>query len=229
MNTVSYYPVYRAYALRTSPRKLYRTLRADCNQKLRQSGRTSEWACSEFVLLRNSATSDLLTYESICASHAILSIHPACVCLKCVNKGLPARGVFGRVRTFSGNRPATTSRKSCLSKNKGKGGSASRKFTTRKSKKGWRTSTGQPVTPAFSCSNMADQCGNESDACALGSSGCGRAAGSSLHSRARSLRFRRGPTSGPSQRGYAGAVGSFPNRPCIRRFSPGTTEGRSQR
>ena len=51
--------------------------------------------------------------------------------------------------------------------------------------------------------------------------------GSSLHSLARSCRFRRRAKSGCSQRGYTGAVGSFPKRPSARRFSPGTTEGRA--
>ena len=90
-------------ALRTSARKLYRTLRADCNQKLRQSGRRVGLSMLRvrFTSKRRNAGSVNVRAPSPRSMSTDPSIRLA-ICLKCSTKGLPARGVLRRVRTLSG-------------------------------------------------------------------------------------------------------------------------------
>src|SRR5690349_12666261 len=111
-----------ALSIANLPVHLYRTPRADCNQKFRQCGRIAERRSSLVFFPVNRGTAARLIYLPVSAFHAALSSQSAPPRRTASATGSPANGVFGLSRILSGKRPVIASRSSVFWKVHGKRG-----------------------------------------------------------------------------------------------------------
>src|SRR5215469_10801956 len=183
---------------------------SDYNQSFRERNQKFRLSGLRFIqMLHGSFCSKTLgircriTYCSSSRVGSKRSTHAESGRLRSAARGSANRGDLRLSRTASGKTPRAANRSSSLSQHQGTVGRASRKFTRRRSKKGWLTATATRVVPESNPSNKFAHAGAVICFWAMGRTAL-RGSAPLVNSSQRSRRFKRLSRSGLSQVGHQG-------------------------